>query len=733
MKNIYLKISAVIILAVFCTATFAQVNKQIQWRKNYGGGGEDFPGTVVNTFDGGYIYCATTYSDDQDVHGLHGGSSSDVWLVKINSVGDTQWTKTYGGTYGEWGKAIIQTPDSGFVFVADARSNDGDLDTNYGDWDVWVVKINKMGVIQWQNVYGGSGYEEVTSIYRHADGTYYIGAMSESSDVFLTNNYGGRDFWVFKLSANGNMVWQKNYGGDYDDNLYTITGNENVVYVAGNTWSDSTFDVSYSDIGGFDYWILKIDTAGSKIWNRRTGSTDHDAAYSAVYTSDKGVLVGGYAILGDGDVDTTLSQWYSDGWVVKLDSLGNEEWQQSYGGDSSDVIQKILPTADGGYIIGGYTFSSSGMVTTYHGAQDIWVTKVDNNGNPQWYQSLGGSGIDGTEVADYKYAFDIVQASDNGYLLVTQTESNNNGDVGPNKGLFDVWAVKLKCSPPFAAEICMVSYDTAAKKNEVVWEDSGYPGNIESVNVYRETATTGIYALIGNVPVSGLSHYVDNSTLANPFVQPFRYKIAAVDSCGNVSDTSAFHRTVLLQANLGTGIQINLSWNDYIGYTPVKYYIYRFTFSNPNAVLLDSIAAGGNPNTWNDIAPPTNDTARYFISILPPYACTSSKNYNDGRSNTAARASAGMGIKNEVASSSMVVNPNPSNGIFSVTFEGITSDDKTVISIFNITGQSVYETVLNAGLRKQSLSIDLSDKPKGVYLMQMKNSETTKVSRVIIR
>lgn len=721
MTNNYLKKALLIISILLVTNSFAQVNPQIDWTKIYGGTGDEWAIDGLVTNDGGYVVLNTTWSRNGDVHNGHGTSNYEVWVVKTNSDGDTLWTNTYGGSSDEYARKIIQTADSGYVFLAETSSNDGDIDTNHGSWDFWVVKLNKTGQIQWQKTFGGTDGEDPRSVIQMPDGSYYVAGTAESVDGHLTGNNGQEDYWLLKLDANGNLIWQKNYGGDWTDLLKSISIANNEIYLVGYSWSDSTFDVTYPNIGYYDYWIQKVDTAGNKIWNRRLGSTGGDFAYSSLISQDTCLVIVGHVGTDDFDVDTTYG--FYDYWLIKLDTAGNFKWKQSYGGNDDENVRKVVETSDGGFFITGFTWSTTGMVSGQHGGCDIWVVRTDNAGNLQWQIALGGS-------ADEE-GYCGINTTNNGYFITGYTASNNSGDVGTAKGNGDSWLVKLLCSPQYNASVCMVMFDSTFRKNKVVWEDAGYPANIQSVNVYRSTGVTGVYSLIGNVPVDSLSEYVDTAVSINPYAQSFRYKVAAVDSCGNVSDTSSAHRTVVLTASPSGTNDINLIWNDYEGFTASSYKIYRYTQSAPTPTLIATLPAGSSP--YIDLNAPQNDTARYYINIVPPTACTSSKNYNEGRSNTAANAIATLGVQNNAIIKNVAVLPNPSAGEFSLIIESGKSGENFVIDINNIAGQKVYTTNLITGSAIINKSIDLTHLPKGVYFLYVKSSDDSITKKIILR
>ncbi len=375
--------------SIFFLILFASVllhaQPQMQWQKCLGGTKNDFPGGMIQTRDGGYIMAGQTQSHDSDVTFNHG--KNDLWIVKMNSIGSIQWQKTYGGSQDENGGAIIEALDGGFVIAASTNSGDGDLQgirqPDISQSDVWILKIDTAGKIMWQKIYGGSGNDFATSIVPGSEGEYVVSAATESSDGDVKGYHGGSgfDIWVFQISETGSLGWQKTFGGTQDDE------------------------------GG----IMQISGGGFAI----IGTT---------YSHD-GDVIGRHAI------DTSLS----DAWLVKLSGTGNIEWQRTYGGSKYEEGNSLIETFDRGYAIAGLTTSTDGDASGLHGSyfSDCWVVKTDNAGKIEWQRSLGGSSGD--------IAYSILQTADSGYVVSANT-SSTDGDVVGFHGVSDCWVFKLSKS-----------------------------------------------------------------------------------------------------------------------------------------------------------------------------------------------------------------------------------------------------------------------------------------------
>ena len=361
----------------------------IQWQKSLGGSVYDVPRAIQLTTDGGYVMTGVSQSNDGDVTGNNG--SFDYWVVKLDATGTIQWQKSLGGSGDDFAQSIQTTLDGGYVVAGYVLSNDGNVSGNHGGSDYWVVKLDATGNIQWQKTLGGSNSDVAYAIQTTFDGGYVIAGLSNSNDGNVTGNHGGYDYWVVKLDATGNIQWQKTLGGSNEDDAYTIKTTSDGGYVVAGRSKSSDGNVT-GNHGVYDYWVVKLDATGNIQWQKSLGGSNNDIAQSIHTTSDGGYVVAGYSQSIDGNSFGNHGSY--DCWVVKLDAAGNIQWQKSLGGLSDDVAQSINTTSDRGYIIAGYSSSNDGEVTGNHGAQDYWVVKIDAIGNLQWQKSLGGSSSD---------------------------------------------------------------------------------------------------------------------------------------------------------------------------------------------------------------------------------------------------------------------------------------------------------------------------------------------------
>ncbi len=349
-------------------------NGTVEWERTYGGTSSERVNTIISTFDGGYILGGITFSNDGDVQsGNHGGW--DFWIVKIDSNGTIEWEQTYGGSNRtDYLKSIIQTSDGGYILGGVTASNDGDVQSgNQGGVDSWIVKIDSSGIIEWEQTYGGSKWEYLSSIILTSDGGYLLGGETGSQDIgFQFGNC-----WIVKIDSSGIIEWEQTYGGSKWEYLSSIIPTSDGGYLLGGGTESNDGDVQSGNHGNEDYWVVKIDSSGIIEWEQTYGGTDQEHLFFTIPASDGGYLLGGGTKSNDGDVQSG-NHGDSDYWIVKIDSTGTIEWEQTYGGSDWEWLQSAIHTSGGGYLLGGYTFSDNGDIQSgNHGKVDYWVVKIN--------------------------------------------------------------------------------------------------------------------------------------------------------------------------------------------------------------------------------------------------------------------------------------------------------------------------------------------------------------------
>ena len=477
----------ILLLGVLTLALFINAQPSIEWQVSFGSSGWDDADQIQQTLDGGYILTGYAATNDHDAADAPGGG--DLWVIKLNPSGETEWQYFFGGSNSDGGNSIQQTTDGGYIIAGSSGSSDGDLDDNKGNLDLWVVKLDESGLLQWQKNYGGSDAEWAESIQQTANGGYIVAGNSKSNDGDLNSNYGETDLWIIKLNTVGDLEWQKNYGGsDHEGARSVQQTNEGGFIVAGFSQSIDG-DVNGED-GFSDFWMLKIDVQGTIEWEDLYGGSNADAAYEIQQTTEGGYIVTGWASSFDGDINSTQGPDTGEFWILKINSSGTIEWEKSYGGIVHDRAHSIQQTTDGGYITTGYTVDNTGDY-------NLLSIKLDSNGDLEWEKILGGSGEDHGEH--------IRQTTDGGYILCGKSWSSD-GDLTNNEGLSDIWIVKLSTTTGTKTPINNISANVApnpSNGNFVISLDHlEQENNIQIFDVHGK--------LVYSKKESTSSHQIDN-------------------------------------------------------------------------------------------------------------------------------------------------------------------------------------------------------------------------------
>jgi len=343
-----------------------------------------------------------------------------------------EWAVTFGGSNIDVGYCVQQTTDEGYIISGYTRS--------YGasGHNIWLIKTDSTGVELWNKTFGGSSDDEGQSVQQTSDGGYIIAGWTQSYGS------GSKDLWLIKTDSAGNEQWNKLFGGTYDDGATSVRQTTDGGYVI------SGYTSSYG-AGSVDAWLIKTDSLGNQEWQKPLGGLSSDGAWCVQQTTDGGYILTGWTYsYGPGAIGNL--------WLVKTDSLGNQQWNKAFGGTDVDRGYYVSQTTDGGYIITGYTDSFGA------GLYDMWLIKTDSSGNEQWSKTFGGSGRD--------YGNSVQQTYSGGYIITGYTLSYGAGNE-------DVWLVKT---------------DSLGNK---VWDET-FGGTSSDVGYLGQQTTEGGYIVTGH-------------------------------------------------------------------------------------------------------------------------------------------------------------------------------------------------------------------------------------------
>ncbi len=345
---------------------------KVIWHICLGGSSRDYPTGIQQTFDGGYIVSGATFSNDGNVSGNHGGQGEDAWVVKLNSKGEIEWQRCYGGTKLDYAfGGIKQTRDSGYIVACSTNSNDGDINGGFRDSpDYWIIKLDNQGAIKWQNTYGGSYAEEPKSIEQTYDGGYIAIGYTNSINSDVSGFHGGvDDAWIIKLDSAGNLLWQKCVGGSLRDEGEAIKQTKDSGYIAAITARSVDGDV-VGNHGQEDYMLARFNKLGNLSWTKCLGGSNFDQVHGLQILNGYYIMTGA-SNSNDGDVSGNHGDF--DYWTVKTDTIGNIIWQISLGGTGDDEGFSIDYKPNSGYLIGGESNSKPG------GDYDFLTIKLEDD------------------------------------------------------------------------------------------------------------------------------------------------------------------------------------------------------------------------------------------------------------------------------------------------------------------------------------------------------------------
>jgi hypothetical protein len=367
-----------------------------------------------------------------------------IMLVFVPVIGISQnweivWQQCYGGSNAEGANDII-TIETGYFIAGATGSSDGDISFYHGMGDAWLVRTDSIGNLLWEKTYGGSDLDYFERIIPSTDNNYYLLGLSFSLDGDITHNpYPGTpSFWIVKIDVEGNILWDKILGGTKGDRLWTgaATVDGGVVAIGEVSSDDGHVSVHY---GGNDTWIVKLSADGEVEWDYTIGTGWFDIGQAIIQTSDEGYLAGSNSIILQGAVGNITcippSYGYVTGVLTKFDAAMNVQWQRCYGGNNHDAISGILEIDDGYVFVGG---TESTNMPGHKGDVDVWVVRIDFDGNIVWQKVYGGS--------RYEAGYKIYTTDDNGFIVAGNTYSNN-GDVWGNHSnsehYSDIWLFEI--------------------------------------------------------------------------------------------------------------------------------------------------------------------------------------------------------------------------------------------------------------------------------------------------
>jgi hypothetical protein len=436
---------------------------QITFERTYGGMLDDFGFSVQQTVDRGYIISGITSS--------FGAGLSDFYLIKTDSLGDTLWTRTYGGTDLDAGYTVQQTLDGGYIFTGNSAS------FGPGTLSVYLIKIDPSGDTLWTRSYGGDEIDFSRSVIQTLDGGYIISGGTTSFGA------GFFDVYLIKTNSQGETLWTKTYG----DTAFNVSSSVQQTFDGGyiiTGWSNVISP------GTYNVYLIKTDANGDTLWTRTYGGSMSSRGKSVQQTSDGGYIITGYI--------ESISGFF-DVYLIKTDSNGDTLWTRTYGGAYSDEGNSVQQTSDGGYVVTGKIASSGPQ------SADVYLFKTDPSGITQWTRTYGGTSQD--------EGFCILQTPDGGYIITGIKNYSLWSDTS------DVYLIKTDEHGLVVGIEEVVEENLSATTTKLIlYQNQPNPFNISTSIRYQisfeNKVTLSIYDINGRL----------RETLLNEFQKPGVYK-----------------------------------------------------------------------------------------------------------------------------------------------------------------------------------------------------------------
>ena len=420
-------------VVLLCTMVVA-AQPAIDWQHNYGGSLQDRGYSIAPTSDGGYIVLGETRSSDGMVVGFHGGVAYDLWVLKLDGSGAIEWQRCLGSSEAETPGSITSTLDGGYILVGGAGTVSGDVSESLGNGDIWLVRLTAEGDILWDRAFGGTDFDYGVEVTALADGTFMVLGTVFSMDLDASDNHGASDLWLGRVDANGTLLQSRCYGGSGIDTGRTMRSYPDGAVIFGGVTNSTNGDVFGNSSAYRKAWVVYVANDWDIRWERTLGGGGGgDQAYGLFRAQGDTVFVAIGADSQDGDV---TDPWGDvDYWIVKLGPDGTILRQRSFGGTGQDLPTTIIPGSwPRTMYVSGRSSSNDGMVSAPIGATDCWLLHLNTELDLLWEKSIGGNQGDGGNA---------LCLGPDGSLVIGGYSLSSAGDLTGNFGLSDVWVVKL--------------------------------------------------------------------------------------------------------------------------------------------------------------------------------------------------------------------------------------------------------------------------------------------------
>jgi len=464
MRRLSVATAAVIMLTILSVVYPAE--SAVKWIATFGSDSVHDEGSYIQeTPAGGYILVGTHERK---------AASADVWLIKLDVFGNELWNRTYGDSMLDLGWGLDQTRDCGYILTG-SLMHGSPLRT-----DLWLVKTDSLGTVEWDTAYGGDGNEEGYYVEQTSDSGYIAVGRTYS---FVSPGSVGPDLWLLKTNETGDSVWAAIYGDSAFDEAKSGQQTLDGGYVTFGYTS------SYSRWGDLDQWLVKTDGLGNMSWMKAVGLDEYDAGHSVRQCADGGYILGG-------ELETA---WGRTASLEKRDSGGNPIWSREYGIYQLEAVYSVCPTDDGGVVATGIR----GGV----GNRGVFLLKVDSLGETEWVRFFEGA-----------WGSSVQQTSDGGFILVGRItvtgyadilviKTDHLGEIGVEESTVfrpsDPYCLQNTPNPlhhstviayslPTVTQVTLAIYDITGRLVETLVNETQQPG-IHQVRWNKADNPSGVY------------------------------------------------------------------------------------------------------------------------------------------------------------------------------------------------------------------------------------------------
>lgn len=389
----------------------------------------DYFQDVISTSDNGFLAVGAVKS--VDVEGLELNGGTDMYVTKFDEFGEVQWQKNFGGSANDYANAVREAKDGGYIIAGSSNSINIDGVNHSGSYDFFIIKLNSLGEVEWQRMFGDIGDEFCYSVDVTEDGGYVLGGFSDSSKVDNLKSQGNSDCYVVKLDKDGMLEWQTLYGTKDDDQLYQIEQTKDGGYAFVITQFYYNLSFSSRERSSYEQVVLiKTDSEGEIEWQKNYINSGFSSGFDLKQTEDEGFIIVGSSSAEN--VKGDVSKGKTDFYIIKTDLKGEIVWQKLIGGNKNDRAYKVHITNDNGFVIVGDSSTEKIGEISSNGEVDVYAVKLDADGEKVWDLFLGGAKTD--------KATSVCQTYDNEYIVVGMTYSV---EVDGLKGGCDAYVAKI--------------------------------------------------------------------------------------------------------------------------------------------------------------------------------------------------------------------------------------------------------------------------------------------------